>query len=168
MGRLAAGDLTAFDVLFERHRGRLFSVLLRMTRDQGLAEELLQETFLRLYAHRADYRAEGRFGPWLYTIARNLLTDHYRRGQPGPGEETADLEDPVGPAEWAQAGELAARLERAVRRLPPTQREALLLTRVGGLTTEEVARVTGSTPGAIRVALHRALQALRAAIGPPE
>ncbi len=165
MAQLAAGDLAAFDALYERYRRSVFTVLLRLAASDAVAEDVLQETFLRLYLHRAAYRSQGHFRAWLYSIARNLLTDYYRRARrPVDEPATTEAEDPIGPAEWAEAGDLAARIGRAVDRLPPLQREVLLLSRVAGLTSEEVADVIGSTPGAVRVALHRALKAIRTAI----
>ena len=70
------------------------------------------------------------------------------------------------PSQHAEAQELAARLEQALDRLPPGQREVLLLARLGGLDAAEIAAVTGSTPGAVRVALHRALRRLRDLLAP--
>jgi RNA polymerase sigma-70 factor (ECF subfamily) len=163
MRRLAAGDQGAFAALYERHRTRVFTFLLRLVRDRAAAEDLLQEVFLRVYRARAEYTGRTRFQAWLFTIARRLLVDHLRRAGPAPVEEadTPDAPAPETPAQHAEARELAARLERALEHLPPAQREVLLLARLGGLDAGEIAAVTGSTPGAVRVALHRALRRLR-------
>jgi len=165
MARLRAGDPAALDELYARYQGPLFGVLRRLTGDRALAEDLLQETFLRVWRARDRYAAAGRFRAWLFTIAYRLAADHARRAA---GTETAlpeDLPAPERPDERAAAGELAARLEQVIARLPPTERAALLLSRCGGLDAAEIAQATGSTPGAVRVALHRALRRVAAALG---
>ena len=168
MRRVAAGDADAFTALYERHKGRLFTYLLRLAGDRHVAEDLFQETWLRVYRARASYEPTGRFQAWLFTIARRLLLDHTRRA-PGAWEsDTEATEAPSAPERTehgAEAKELLLRVERALSALPSGQREVVLLTRFTGLTAEEVAEVTGSTPGAVRVALHRALQRLRILIG---
>lgn len=161
MARLGAGDLRAFDVLYERHRGAVFTFLARLTRNHHLAEDLLQETFVRIYRSRDTYRPSGRFRAWLFTIARRLAIDQSREGagpEPGAVEEVAAAESPE---RLAEARERLTRLEQALDVLPANQRELILLSRVAGLDAESIARVTGATPGAVRVALHRALSRLR-------
>jgi RNA polymerase sigma-70 factor (ECF subfamily) len=168
MVQVRAGDARAFAVLYERHRARLFSYLVRLLRDHHLAEDLLQETFVRVFRGRGQYEASGHFLPWLFSIARRLVIDHYRRGrvrwdeEPGASESVAasDRTD-----HRAEAGELLARVDRALAQLPPAQREVILLSRVAGMDATEIARIIGSTPGAVRVALHRALRRLGALIG---
>lgn len=170
MEAVRAGDLTAFQALYERHRRGVFTFLLRSVGDRPTAEDLLQETFLRVFTRREGYRPTAAFRIWLFTIARNLLIDRFRqaRGHTDvngtPALETAPSPDPS-PLERAEARELAERLEAAVRQLPPSQREILLLSRFAGLDPHEVAEVTGASPEAVRVALHRALRRLRARLG---
>jgi RNA polymerase sigma-70 factor, ECF subfamily len=125
----------------------------------------LQETFLRVFAGRQAYRPLAPFRAWLYAIARHLVVDQMRRAQPSATsieDLSQGVADPQASAlECAEAQALGERLERAVARLPPGQREVLLLSRMGGLTHEEIGRVTGASPAAVRVALHRALRTLR-------
>lgn len=168
MRRVSAGDADAFTGLYERHKGRVFTYLLRLSVNRHVAEDLLQETWLRVYRARASYEPTGRFQTWLFTIARRLLLDHVRRA---PGVWASDIEvtealrAPERAEHGAEAKDLLHRVDRALAALPPGQREVVLLARFGGLTAEEVATATGSTPGAVRVALHRALQQLRTLIG---
>jgi RNA polymerase sigma-70 factor (ECF subfamily) len=166
MEALRAGDPAAFQVLYERHHRPVFAFLLRSLGDRRTAEDLLQETFLRVFARREAYRPTAAFRTWLFTIARNLLIDRFRRVRGHtevngtPALET--VPSPVtSPLERAEARELAERIEAAVRQLPPSQREILLLSRFAGLDHHEVAQVTGASPEAVRVALHRALRTLR-------
>ena len=168
---LQGGELDAFQVLYERHSRAVFALLLRSVGDRRVAEDLLQETFLRVFATRQGYQPLASFRTWLYTIARHLVVDEVRRrrgaGGPGGGDDVETLVDPqASPLQRTEARELGERLERAVRRLPPAQREVLLLSRVAGLSHDEVAQVTGTSPGAVRVTLHRALGRLREVLGP--
>lgn len=172
MAAVQAGDLDAFQALYERHHRAVFGFLLRSVHDRRAAEDLLQETFLRVFAARQTYRPLAAFRTWLFTVARHLVIDRARRSgseAEGNAKDTLDaLVDPdASPLQHIEAQELAERLERGVRQLPPAQREILLLSRVVGLSHDEVARVTGTSAAAVRVALHRALRGLRAWLGSP-
>ena len=171
MARVRDGSVAAFQGLYERHHRALFNFLFRFLADRLTAEDLLQEAFLRVYLHRETYRPTAAFRTWLFTIARNLALDHVRRRgivQENVGEEERVLATPdpaPGPLRRAEAGEELRRLEAALHDLPPGQREVLLLSRYAGLSHTEIAEVTGSSPEAVRVALHRALRRLRDYLG---
>lgn len=171
MAEVRRGSAEAFRTLYDRHSRAVFSFLLRSLADPRAAEDLLQETFLRVFAHREDYRPTAAFRSWLFTIARNLLIDQIRqrsgRREPEGGEALERIADPgATPLEQAETRQLGERLETAVLRLPPSQREVLLLSRFGGLDHEEIARVTGTSETAVRVTLHRALRRLHELLGP--
>jgi len=171
MQAVKAGSVPAFQALYDRHHGAVFAFVVGSLGDRSIAEDLVQETFLRVFTHREDYRPAARFRTWLFTIARNLLIDQLRRRGGDPEREAGEPADAVAdpgatPLQRAEAQELAERLQAAVLRLPPAQREVLLLSRFAGLTDEEVAVVTGASPGAVRVALHRALRRLQELLGP--
>ena len=164
MARVRDGSVAAFQNLYERHHRSLFTFLLRLLADRPTAEDLLQETFLRVYLHRETYRPTAAFRTWLFTIARNLAFDHLRRGgiaweNPADKDQFAEIPD-ASPSPLRHV-EAAEQLEDALRQLPPGQREVLLLSRYAGLSHAEIVQVTGSSPEAIRVALHRALSRLR-------
>lgn len=164
MAQVRAGDSRAFGELYERHAAPLLTFLTRVTGDRRVGEDLLQETFVRLYRSRRGYQATGRFRAFLFTIARRLVIDWRRRQQVTGIEDSEALETLHAPdraEHHAEARDLAARLEAALRRLPASQREIVLLSRYAELSADEIAEVTGSTPGAVRVALHRALRRLR-------
>jgi RNA polymerase sigma factor (sigma-70 family) len=168
MARASAGDQRAFAEIYERHRRAVFTFLLHLAGARHVAEDLLQETFLRAWRARARYQASGEFRAWLFTIARRLAVDRFRR------EGRAWEEDPAAvvaattveaPDRRAEARDALARLRDALDQLPPAEREVILLARLAGARAEEIAQVTGSTPGAVRVHLHRALHRLRALLG---
>lgn len=164
MARASAGDQRAFAELYERHRRAVFTFLVHLTGARATAEELLQEAFLRVWRNRAEYRASGEFRAWLFTIARRLAVDRFRREGHAWEEDSAALETAVSadaPDRRAEARDELARVQRALAQLAPAQREVILLSWLAGLDAAEIARLTGSTPGAVRVQLHRALQRLR-------
>jgi len=171
MARVRAGDTRAFTDLYERHGAAVLTFLTRLTGDRRLGEDLLQETFVRVYRSRGEYQGTGRFKAFLFTIARRLVIDWRRRQNVLWLEDSEALEAVEAPerAEHrAEASDLAERVEAALRRLPASQREIVLLSRYAELSAEEIAQITGSTPGAVRVGLHRALRRLRELIEPEE
>ncbi len=170
MDEVRAGSPTAFEALYDRHHRRVFTFLLRSLGERRKAEDLLQETFLRVFAHREGWRPSAAFRTWLFTIARNLVVDEFRRRSGARvlegGELAETLADPSAtPLERAEAGELSERFQAAMLELPPSHREVVLLCRFGGLSAEEVAEIIGASPGAVRVTLHRALRRLRDLLG---
>jgi len=167
MARAGAGDQRAFAELYERHRRAAFTFLLHVTGERQGAEDLLQETFLRVWRGRAGYRPSGEFRAWLFTIARRLAVDRFRRQGLAWGEDPSALETAVAedaPDRRMEARDELARVQRALDQLPPTEREVILLARLVGAGAQEIARITESTPGAVRVRLHRALRRLSALV----
>ncbi len=165
MAQVAAGQPEAMTGLFERHHRPLYGFLLRMTGHPAAAEDLVQEAFLRVLRHAATFDARSPFRPWLYRIARNLLADHHsRRGrEPLAPLEAEELHDEgADPHAHAEARQDHARLETALARLSFEQRELLLLSRDPDLSYTELAALYGCSAGALKVRVHRALQALRA------
>lgn len=161
MALLRAGDSRAFAELYERYRTPVFTFLVRLTGNHHLAEDLLQETFLRLYRGRAAYQPTGRFHTWLFTIARRLAVDYYRRQHAAWDREPDAIEASDRAEHRAETRELLERVDRALRRLSPAQREVVLLSRFAGMNAADIGLATGSTPGAVRVTLHRALRRLQ-------
>jgi len=167
---LGRGDVAAFDVLFERWSARVLRFLERMVHDAATAEELLQETFLRVYRARESYAAESRFSTWLYRIATNVALNELRR--PLRKRVHASTDDEEASIELIAPGptpEIAAhaRLEVSVlteelERLPDRQRMALWLSAVEGHTYAEVAGILDTTPTSVKALVHRARSKLAA------
>jgi len=166
--RLKAGDPAAFEAIYEAYRPRLFGFLVRLSRRRDLAEDLLEETWLRLVTRSATLTDEARLGPWLFAVARNLYYS-WRRSRAVDETRTTEL-DPAWPApergsspfEAAARAELERRVEAALGRLPLRDRELLLLVGVEGLTPSESADVCGVSAVTLRARLHRAREKLAA------
>jgi RNA polymerase sigma factor (sigma-70 family) len=161
-----AGELEALGELFERHQGRLFGFLARLTGDRTSAEDLVQTVFHRILKYRHTYRDEGSFAAWMYHLARRCAADHFRKASSSAtAVAPADLDEHVhegpGAADDAEAEERRALLQRALAHLEPADREVLLLSRIRELSFAEVAGILECSVGAARVRAHRALKALR-------
>ena len=169
VARLRAGDTRAFDEVYDAYRPRVFAFLLRMSRSRMVAEDLLDETWLRLVRSAPRLRPDTRLGPWLFTVARNLYWSHRRDALVEDASVAALTLWPI-PATWpspfelAAAGELERRVERALSALSPTDREVLLLVGHEGLTPGDAAIVCGISPDALRQRLSRARTALASAL----
>ncbi len=168
--QLRRGDEAAFDAVYDAFNLRLFTFLLRLTRRHHVAEDLLEETWLRLVKHAYRLRPDTRLGPWLFTVARNLHVS-YVRSRMIEDSTAAGLMalwpisvERSSPFEATAANELERRIERALATLPPPSREVLLLVGVAGLDHPDAADVCGITPEALRQRLHRARAMLARAI----
>jgi RNA polymerase sigma-70 factor (ECF subfamily) len=161
------GDAAAFEVLYSRHRGPLFRFMLRQVRDHGTAEELYQDIWQRLITARQRYRPEAKFSTWLYQIAHNRLTDHWRAqshrpAAPEDAMERAEREpDPQTPERQLSAFEERRRLQLALEELPADQRETVLLRLEQELTLEEIGRITGVGRETVKSRLRYAMDKLR-------
>jgi RNA polymerase sigma-70 factor, ECF subfamily len=166
---LRSGDPAAFDAVYDAYRARVFAFLLRMSRSRTVAEDLLDETWLRLVSHAHSLRPDTRLAPWLFTVARNLYWS-YRRACLHEEMRDAGLGLWPSPAPWpspfelAAASELERRVETALLELPAPQREVLLLVAREGLTPSEAAVVCGVSGEAMRQRLARARVALSNAL----
>jgi RNA polymerase sigma-70 factor, ECF subfamily len=170
---LRCGDAAAFDRVYELYRRRLFAFLLRLSRRRVVAEDLLDETWLRLVAHARSLREDTRLAAWLFTVARNLYWTH-RRARLLEEAVSADVlslwpahDDFPSPFDLAATGELSRRVERALATLSPPHREVLLLVGYEGLTPSEAAAVCRVKPEALRQRLARARAALAEALDGP-
>lgn len=168
---LRRGDATAFDRVFAAYRKRLYGYLVRMTRRRDVAEDLLQETFLRLAQHAKRLDADTRLGAYLFTVAHRLVVS-WARAQGVRAQLAGDLpprsegtSPDRSPLEALSDNQAQAALERAFDALPPAYREVALLVGVEGLAPTEVAQILGQKPEAIRQRLARARTQLAAALG---
>ncbi len=159
---LREGDRAAFDVVYDEFRAGLYGFLARLSRRRDVAEDLLEETWLRLVAHARRLRPDTRLGPWLFTVARNLYCSYcrsrlleleYTTGVMGPWNP---IESRPSPFEHVAADELERRIESALSVLPVRYREVLLLVGVAQMKPSEAADVCGITPEALRQRLSRA------------
>jgi len=167
-----AGDVTAFQTLYSRHRGPLFRHLQRQLRDPGLAEEFFQDTWQRVITARDRYRPDAKFATWLYQIAHNRVTDHWRAKQHRPtapddaGELAERVPDPSTPERMLSAFEERRRLQLALEELPDDQREVVLLRLEQELSLEEIAEITGVGRETVKSRLRYAMDKLRARLQP--
>lgn len=157
-------DPAAFGHLVRRHLASLHRYLTRLTGSTADADELCQETFLRVWQRAASYRpGKVRLTTWLHRVAHNLAVDELRRRRDPPGAHEEAV-DPVGPERLAEAAEADQRLRRALDRLPATQRSALLLCQVQGLSNREAASVMGVSVRGLESLLARGRRTLREAL----
>jgi RNA polymerase sigma-70 factor (ECF subfamily) len=163
MEPVRARDQAAFNRLIARHLSAIHGYLLRLTHSRADADELTQETFLRVWSRADTYRpGTVQFTTWLHRIAHNLCMDELRRVHPEsldePDQQVSEFADPE---QAAADREIAARLDRALGALPPTQRAALLLTEVQGLSNQQVADIMNLGVRAVESLLARARRTLR-------
>lgn len=163
---LQLGKEEAFEVLYARYQKSLYTFILHHVRNADLAQDLFQETFLRLYQKSRSFKRRASVKTWLYAIARNLCLNRLSRTREEAaseplGDEVVDASEGAEPGVFLERAELLQSVEAALHLLPPAQRELLILSRLEGLSYKEIARVVGSSPGAVKVAAFRALQALR-------
>ena len=172
--RLRRGEAGAFDEIYAAFNVRLFTFLLRLSRRREVAEDLLEETWLRLVKHATKLRADTRLAPWLFTVARNLYVS-FNRSRMLEDSATESMmalwpfvPERTSPFEVVAASELERRIERALAALPAASREVLLLVGVAGLDHSDAADICGVTPEALRQRLHRARAALSRALDSDE
>jgi RNA polymerase sigma-70 factor (ECF subfamily) len=181
MVRYQRGDIVAFNLLVRRHQVALFNFALRQIGAQPVAEEIVQEAFVRVVQSAADFKHEARFTTWVYTIVRNLCIDHMRKralrrhpsldeagrgadGGEGPtlGERT---EDPRASVEREATGrELTVKIAAAVECLPEEQREVFVLREVSNLPFKDIADITGVSENTVKSRMRYALERLQEAL----
>jgi RNA polymerase sigma-70 factor (ECF subfamily) len=174
MERLIAGHDVALNDLMERHAKPVFHFLCRMLGNEDDANDLAQETFVRVFKSRDSFRAEQRFSTWLFTIAANLARNHFRWRTRHPNisldAESPETEQSLGstlpannpaPNDQALAAERAKAVRLAVGKLPEDLREAIVLCEWEEHTVVEAAAILETTPKAVESRLYRGRQILR-------
>ena len=164
-----------FDWLYETHRDAVFAFLMGRLADRETSLDLLQETFLRAWRNIGSLESMSppeRRRYWLFTVARNLLTDHYRRTATRETTETQlQQEQPAivsrseMPGESLEARERLFTLDAAIRRLPEDQRTALTMQVMGGMNSEQIGTALGRPSGTIRYWIARARRSLAQEVG---
>jgi RNA polymerase sigma-70 factor (ECF subfamily) len=173
--RIRGGEVRLFELLMRRHNQRLYRAARAIVKDDAEAEDVMQEAYVRAYAHLSQFNAEARFATWLTRIAVHEALARVRRHHRLSGftlvpEEEASSMDPLNgppvqnPEQQAFTQELRELLERAVDALPAAARAAYVLRDVEGLSTAEAAECLSITEDALKVRLSRARAQLREAL----
>lgn len=157
--RACSGDVAAFEQLYRRHEGRVHALCLRLSGDPTLAEDLLQESFVKAWQGLPGFRRESAFGTWLHRIATNVALSALRRRNSLREEVSSDLEVPATPEASGPALEQMD-LERAIACLPPRARAVLVLHDMEGLQHAEIGECMGIAEGTSRTLLHQARKTL--------
>lgn len=164
--RAAAGEDTACEEIFMRYKDRIFSLCLRMAGDYHLAEDLLQDGFMRAFRNLAQFRGDSALGTWLYRVVANNVISRLRQSDPAwePLEEVEIRTDPYSasmPAEAAPQVWQSVDLEKAMAELPAGYRAVLVLHDVEGWEHEEIAALQRCSVGTSKSQLHKARLKMR-------
>jgi RNA polymerase sigma-70 factor, ECF subfamily len=183
MSRFQSGERMAFTMLVRRHQTPLYNFALRQLRSAPAAEEVVQETFVRVVQNAAEFKDASRFSAWLYTIARRLCIDSMRKGalrrhpsldepqavrnaagSEGPtlGDRTPDAKASVERA--AVSNEIRERILAAIEELPDDQREVFLLREVSNLPFKEIATIVEAPENTVKSRMRYALERLQATL----
>ena len=162
MERYVDGDEAAFDALYQGSSSRLFGYLLRLTRSRERAEDLLQVTYSKVHRARGSYLRGAPVMPWFIAIARRSFLDERRSAKVRKEDLSSDGTLPEPSSVNQDVGDdVADALERALDSLPENYREAIVLTKVTGLSLAEASEVLGATPTALKLRVHRGYVKLR-------
>ena len=167
---LSRRDPDLLDHLIKKYQHRLLRYLLSLTRSRELAEDIFQETWIRVLERGRQYDSRHEFSTWLFTIARNLVIDHMRRKQPASLNTLADSDD-TAPFEIAETGQPSAfdttvqreqneQISAAMLHIASEYRESLVLRFQEGMSLEEIAAITGAPLGTVKSRIYRGLIAL--------
>ena len=164
--QIADGDTNAFTELFHYYNARLFPFVRRLTKSEAIAEEIVQEVFLRLWVNRGNVAKMERPGAWLFLVASNLSLTHLRNAvniavKHAGASRQADATVTDAVLQELDGKEMAALVEAAVRQLPPKRQQVFRLSRQEGLTHEEIAQKLSISPHTVKDHLVMALKSIR-------
>ncbi|NBC27689.1 MAG: sigma-70 family RNA polymerase sigma factor [Bacteroidetes bacterium] len=177
MEKLQEGNVQAFDIIVERYKDRLHNFLYRYTHDHQDCEDLVQETFLRVYRSRQSYVRIAKLSTWMYTIALNLARTMYKKKQrmttismhadpSDPDDREFEIEDTVVLQDDRLHQKMSVKqLEKALMKLNDDFREVIVLRDIQQLTYEEIAEITDTAMGTVKSRINRARQQLQDLIG---
>jgi RNA polymerase sigma-70 factor (ECF subfamily) len=171
--RSIKGEESAFNELLNRYKRGVYTLIIRMVRDHTAAEDLSQETFIKLYSSLSSYNPAYKFSSWLFKIANNLTIDFLRRNRTGDlsldqpidkGTDSFRVQVPAGgedPLDRVESLELGEKIKEAIMDLPVDYRRVVLLRHVEDFTYEEIVDVTGLPLGTVKTLLFRGRRLLR-------
>jgi RNA polymerase sigma-70 factor, ECF subfamily len=177
MAQFQAGTIAAFDILVSRHKDPLINFIYRYLGDTETCEDLLQETFLRVYRNRYSYQRIAKYTTWVYTIARNLALSEYRKRKSrqmyslqsltrDDEEYQVEIPDETNtPDRFTESKLQDQRIQEALARIPEEFREVVVLRDVQQLSYDEIALITGLPMGTVKSRIHRGRSALMALLG---
>ena len=166
LAEVAAGDIDAYGKIVDRYRGRLYNFVFRFVGDRETAEDIVQETFLRAFRKREEYRAIANFSTWLFTIAGNLAKSELRRRKrwrlfslhrDEESDTGLDLPDEsFRPDRMAESSMADGLIQQAISSLPENYRQVILLRDVEGLSYQEISDVVRCPVGTVKSRVNRA------------
>ncbi|WNJ17290.1 RNA polymerase sigma factor [Pontibacter sp. G13] len=167
MLKVKAGQMDKLGLLYERYSRALFGYFYRMTGNRSnLSEDLVQNVFYRMMKYRHTFKEDGHFRAWMYQMARNVFADEYRK--PNPIQHSQDIDttqiepdQATGIEQQIAQQEEVELLHAALKLLSHEKREVLILSRFQQMKYHEIAEVTNSTEGAVKVRVYRAMQELK-------
>jgi len=166
LAEVAAGDIDAYGKIVGRYRGRLYNFVFRFVSDKETAEDIVQETFLRAFRKRKEYRAIANFSTWLFTIAGNLAKSELRRrkrwrlfslhrdDESDTGMELPD--ETYRPDKVAESSLADDQIQDAIASLPENYRQVILLRDVEGMAYQEIAEIVDCPVGTVKSRVNRA------------
>ena len=180
MLRVKQGDAAAFTQLVEKYKQPILNLVWRTVRDETEAQDIAQNVFVQAWKSAPRYQATAKFSTWLFTIARNLCLNEFRRRSRHPAESLDQMRDDSDDQPLHQVvdkritsaqdellrGELELKVDAAIEALPENQRAALALCRQEELSYEEIAEVLGCSLSATKSLIHRARETLKARLKP--
>jgi RNA polymerase sigma-70 factor (ECF subfamily) len=168
MTRVKNGDMVAFNLIVDKYKNRLMNVIGRMVQGKEEAEDIVQDTFMRVYQHRESFDFRHCFSTWLYTIALNLARNELRKRKRFKFFDIFDLQGKESEiaVEMELPSNLPQTLERAINDLPEKYKTAFILRDVQELCYEEVAQIMNIPLGTVKSRVNRARAILREKIGP--
>ncbi len=166
--RVGEGDVAAYRELVDRYAARLSRFAQRLLREASEAEDVVQETFLRLWQHARDYSPEARVTTWLHRITHNLAVDRLRvRGRTRPLSDEEEMPESARQTTLIDEKRRVLALDQALAALPERQASAIVLVHLHGLTGAEAAEVLGVGVEAVESLLARGRRALKAELSSP-
>lgn len=165
------GDVSAFEILYHRHKGPVYRYIFRLCGHTADAEELFQDIWLKLVHARERYEVTAKFTTYLYRIAHNHVIDHFRKSQSGIHDNCGEEPDATPaprrdqPEQRAELGQRTRLLLDAIAALPAEQREVFLLKEESGMSIQEIGEVLGVNAETVKSRMRYALKKLRSAVG---
>jgi RNA polymerase sigma-70 factor, ECF subfamily len=183
MMKASGGDLDAYNLLFRKYRKPIYNFILQRVNDREIAEDLFQETFLRIFRAKENYKPDAKFSTFIYLIANNLCITHARKKNrwnfvknfsdlifKKDDEDSKNIEEQIecndiSPQEAVAGIEVGEKLKEAVGKLPDIHRTTFVLYEINNLSYIEIAEITGANIGTVKSRLNNARKKLRELLG---